>query len=40
VNPAPGKPAPVMPAVVPVTTPRYGELIRSQQQWLLQLQGR
>jgi hypothetical protein len=40
VNPAPGKPAPVMPAVVPVTTPRYGEVIRSQQQWLLQLQGR
>ena len=39
-NPAPGKPAPVIPAVLPVTTPRYGDVIRSQQQWLLQLQGR
>ena len=34
------KPAPVIPAVVPVTAPRYGDVIRSQQQWLLQLQGR
>ncbi|MCB4406677.1 DUF3370 family protein [Synechococcus sp. MU1642] len=40
VNPSPGKPAPVIPAVLPVTTPRYGDVIRSQQQWLLQLQGR
>ena len=44
------KPAPVqpkrnstpaaMPAVVPATNPRYNDVIRSQQQWLLQLQGR
>ena len=33
-------PVPVMPAVVPATSPRYTEVIRSQQQWLLQLQGR
>ena len=30
----------VMPAVVPVANPRYNDVIRSQQQWLLQLQGR
>ena len=29
-----------MPAVVPATPPRYNDVIRSQQQWLLQLQGR
>jgi len=45
VNPAPVKPAsvrqaPVIPAVVPVARPGYGDVIRSQQQWLLQLQGR
>ena len=28
------------PAVIPATSPRYGDVIRSQQQWLLQLQGR
>ena len=45
VTPAPAQqkqkptPAPVMPAVVPATSPRY-RVIRSQQQWLLQLQGR
>ena len=33
-------PVPAMPAVVPATSPRYTEVIRSQQQWLLQLQGR
>ena len=30
----------VMPAVVPVANPRYDYLIRTQQQWLLQIQGR
>ena len=40
VKSAPVKTAPVIPAVVPVTTPRYGDVIRSQQRWLLQLQGR
>ena len=45
VNPAPVMPAsvrpiPLMPAVVPVARPSYGDVIRSQQQWLLQLQGR
>ena len=45
VNPAPVMPAsarstPVIPAVVPVARPGYGDVIRSQQQWLLQLQGR
>ena len=45
VNPAPVspttlKPAPGIPAVIPVASPRYGDVIRSQQQWLLQLQGR
>ena len=45
VNPAPLRPAsmrptPVIPAVVPVARPGYGDVIRSQQQWLLQLQGR
>ena len=33
-------PASAKPVVVPATTPRYGEVIRSQQQWLMQLQGR
>ena len=46
VKPAPVQPkrsptaTPLVPAVVPVSPPRYGEVIRSQQQWLLQLQGR
>ena len=46
VTPAPAQkkqkqtPVPEMPAVVPATSPRYTEVIRSQQQWLLQLQGR
>ena len=40
VKPAPVRPAPLMPAVVPVARPSYGDVIRSQQQWLLQLQGR
>ena len=40
VEPASVKPAPLMPAVVPVARPSYGDVIRSQQQWLLQLQGR
>ena len=31
---------PATPAVVPATNPRYNDVIRSQQQWLLQLQGR
>ena len=44
-SPAAGQPrrspAPaVVPAVTPATTPRYADVIRSQQQWLLQLQGR
>ena len=30
----------ITPAVVPVSRPGYGDVIRSQQQWLLQLQGR
>ena len=49
VKPPPISPAPVMPAsavpavapaVIPVTRPRYGDVSRSQKQWLLQLQGR
>ena len=40
VNPASVRTAPLMPAVVPVARPSYGDVIRSQQQWLLQLQGR
>ena len=40
VKPASVRPAPVIPAVVPVARPGYGDVIRSQQQWLLQLQGR
>ena len=44
VPPAPVEPASevpgVAPAVIPVTNPRYGDVSRSQQQWLLQLQGR
>ena len=41
VNPAAAKPASVRPAaVVPVARPGHGDVIRSQQQWLLQLQGR
>ena len=39
-SPASVRPAPVIPAVVPVARPGYGDVIRSQQQWLLQLQGR
>jgi len=39
-RPASARPAPVIPAVVPVARPGYGDVIRSQQQWLLQLQGR
>ena len=39
-RPASVRPAPVIPAVVPVARPGYGDVIRSQQQWLLQLQGR
>ena len=34
------KPTARVPAVIPATSPRYGDVIRSQQQWLLQLQGR
>ena len=34
------KPTVGVPAVIPATSPRYGDVIRSQQQWLLQLQGR
>ena len=34
------KPTVGVPAVIPATRPRYGDVIRSQQQWLLQLQGR
>ena len=30
----------LMPAVVPAANPRYNDVIRLQQQWLLQLQGR
>jgi hypothetical protein len=33
-------PLPSTPAIVPATSPRYSEVIQSQQQWLLQLQGR
>ena len=49
VKPPPISPAPVMPAsavpavapaVIPVTRPHYGDVSRSQKQWLLQLQGR
>ena len=49
VKPPPVSPAPVIPAsaipavapvVIPVTRPRYGDVSRSQKQWLLQLQGR
>ena len=39
-RPASVRPAPVIPAVGPVVRPVYGDVIRSQQQWLLQLQGR
>ena len=34
------KPTVGVPAVIPATSPSYGDVIRSQQQWLLQLQGR
>ena len=34
------KPTVGVPALIPATRPRYGDVIRSQQQWLLQLQGR
>jgi hypothetical protein len=40
VMPASVRSAPLMPAVVPVARPIYGDVIRSQQQWFLQLQGR
>ena len=40
VNPASVRPVTLMPAVVPVDRPSYGDVVRSQQQWLLQLQDR
>ena len=40
VAPAVVVPAVVVPAVVPTAGPHYSDVIRSQQQWLLQLQGR
>ena len=44
VNPAPVKPGSTVPdaapALTPITRPRYGDVSRSQKQWLLQLQGR
>ena len=39
-KPKPPSPPPPLPAIVPVPSPRYTDAIRSQQQWLRQLQGR
>ena len=36
----PPSPPPPLPAIVPVPAPRYTDAMRSQQQWLRQLQGR
>jgi hypothetical protein len=39
-KPKPPSTPPPLPAIVPVPSPRYTNAIRSQQQWLRQLQGR